>query len=262
MKKYIDKIKQFIINNKGISIIGILALVFLIFTFTYLFNSRNISSIEEKELKNSSREFVNYIEDITLSKSKDIDKYILYALDYSYNVKGKDSLTVSEIYEFYKENFTLKISEDSIKNIGITPMLVERNITYDTTSESYKLNNIENASVIAETPITYYKIESISKINRKKYSITYRKYTIKNPYDILNYYIEKNTNAEGKENDGIYTYDLKDLNPIRNYLSGTGKIGSLKNSIDEDVSKFGKKGNKLKITYVMKDDKLLIDKIK
>ena len=87
-------------------------------------------------------------------------------------------------------------------------------------------------------------------------------YTITNPYDAYNYYMNKNQQNEGKEVDGQMVYDSKDLIPLRNYLSGSGSINSFKNSIDSDVSKFAKKGKKVKITYVNKDSKLLISKIR
>ena len=263
MKKLLEKIKEVLKRNTGISVIVALSLIFVIFTFAYLFNSRNVSSIEEKEIKNSSSELMYYIDDITLSNSKEIDKYILFALDYTYNTSGKSSMTISELDEFFKEHFTKKISEDSIKNIGITPLLLERNVTYEVTEEAYKLNDtMKDNATIAETPVTYYKLEKITKINKKKYKATYREYTIENPYNMLNYYLEKNSKVEGVEKDGQYVYDLKDITPIRNYLSGSSKIGSFKKSIDEDVAKYSKKGKKLKVTYIVKNDKILIDKIK
>ena len=121
---------------------------------------------------------------------------------------------------------------------------------------------MKDNATIAETPVTYYKLEKITKINKKKYKATYREYTIENPYNMLNYYLEKNSKVEGVEKDGQYVYDLKDITPIRNYLSGSSKIGSFKKSIDEDVAKYSKKGKKLKVTYIVKNDKILIDKIK
>ena len=264
LKNLAEKIKKLATKNVGITILVVLVLIFAIFIFAYLFNGRNVSSIEEKEIKNNSSELMYYIDDITLSKSKEIDKYILFALDYSYNTSGKDSMTVSELYDFFKNHFTKKIDEEKIKNIGITPMLLEKNVTFEVNTNSYKLNNLKkDNAAIAETKITYYKLENIVKINKRKYRATYRTYTIENPYEMLNYYLDKNAKTEGVEKDGEYTYDLKDITPIRNYLSGSGKIGSFKKAIDDsDIGKFAKKGKKLKVTYVIKDDKVLIDKIK
>ncbi len=176
---------------------------------------------------------------------------------------SKKELTVNEIYEFIKKHFTIKVTEEDIKNIGITELLVENNVTYDFNKESYKLNSVKtNNALIAETPIKYYKLESISKVNRKKYKATYRIYTITNPFDMLNYYMDKNNKTEGVLEGDSYVYDLKDLEPIKNYLSGSGSILDLKKCIDDDIAKYSKKGSTIKITYVIEDDNVLIDKIK
>ena len=260
-----NKLKEIQNKNVGIVILGILILIFLVFTAIYLFGARNISKIEEKELRDNSKDLVNYLEDITLSKSKDIDKYIIFALDYSYDVNSKNSLTVSEIYQFISEKFTIKTSEEDIKNIGITEAMLEKNIVYDPQTDSYILSVLgNNAQKIAETPITYYKLEKISKLNKKKYVVTYRTYTVENPYDILNYYLEKNNESIGSNGeDGNITYDIVDITPIRNYLMGNSKLGTLKGAInDKDISKFAKKGKKVKVTYIVKDNNILIDKIK
>lgn len=263
LKKIFDKILKYCKNNQGVSVLIVLASIILIFTFAYLFNARNISSIEEDFIVSSSKGLVNYLEDIVQNKSKKVDKYILFSLDYSYNVNNKKQMTVDEIYDFLTGHFTMKVSKDEIKNIGITPLLAGKNITYDVTTDSYKYNPVRvDNTTIAETPITYYKLESISKISKTKYVATYTTYTITNPYDAYNYYMNKNQQNEGKEVDGQMVYDSKDLIPLRNYLSGSGSINSFKNSIDSDVSKFAKKGKKVKITYVNKDSKLLISKIR
>ncbi len=269
MKKILNDLKNKVLDlkekNMGIVILGVLVLIFLVFTAIYLFGARNISKIEEKQLKDNSKELVNYLEDITLTKGKNIDRYIIFALDYSYNVNSKNSLTVSEIYEFISEKFTLKTSEEEIKNIGITEAMLARNIVYDPQSNSYVLSLIgTNAQKLSETPITYYKLEKISKLNKKKYVVSYRTYTIKNPYDILNYYLDKNNKTEGiSDENGNMTYDLVDITPFRNYLIGSSKLGALKNAINEkDLSKFAKKGKKVKVTYIVKDNNILIDKIK
>ena len=265
--KNIKKIfnKEYLEKNLGVVMLGILILIFLVFTLIYFIGTRRVSSIEEKLLKEKSKNLVNYIDDITLSKSDKVDKYIIFALDYSYNVNSKNELTYKEIYDFLKENFTKKFTEEEIKNCGVTSEMLERNITQNNLKESYTMNIVKNdAETISKTKIVYYKLEKIRKINKNKYRMYYRQYTIENPYDMLNFYLEKNMNAEGKEDElGEYKYDLYDITPIRNYLMGNGKIADVKNNIiDSDISKYAKKGKKIKITYTISDDKLLINKIK
>lgn len=255
LKKIIDKILDYCKKNQGVSVLIVLAFIILVFTFAYLFNARNISSIEENFIVDNSKNLVNYLEDITQNKkSKKIDRYILFALDYSYNVNAKNEMTVDELYDFFTSHFTMKVSKDEIKNIGITPLLAGKNITYNVTTDAYKLNSIKvDANAISKIPVIYYKLSGISKVSKSKYVATYITYTINNPYDVLNYYMNRNQKDDG---------EAKDLIPIRNYLMGTGSINSFKNAIDSDVSKFAKKGKKVKITYVNKDGKLLISKIR
>ena len=264
MKDFIKKIINFMKHNVGVSIIVILVFIFLIFTLCYLLFANNISVIEENKIKNGTSDLVNYFDDLVDTKSNKIDKYILFTLDYYDGMYSKKELTVTEIYEFIKKHFTIKISEDDIKNIGITELLVENNVVYDFNKNSYKLNSVKvNTSSLAQTSIKYYKLEKISKVNKKKYKATYRIYTITNPFDMLNYYMDKNNKTEGVLEGDSYVYDLKDLEPIKNYLSGSGSLLDLKRCIeDEDISNYAKKGGTIKITYVIEDDNVLIDKIK
>lgn len=268
-KNIFSSIKKFISKqeNTGIMILGVLILIFLVFTAVYLIGTRNISSIEEKTLREKSDDLMLYIEDITLSESQDIDKYIIYALNYSYNKNNKNDLSCEDINNFIKENFTIETDVEKIRNMGVSPLMLEQNITYEPSTDSYKMNITQkNPQTIKDTPIIYYKLEKISKKNKKKYVVTYKKYIIEDPYQMLNYYMEENNNAEGKpDENGNMTYDLTDTTPIVNYLTGTGKLANVKNLIKEDnISSYAiedKKGE-IKVTYIVKDDQLLIDKYK
>lgn len=256
---FIKKIKAMESRSIGIVILGILVLIFLVFTSIYLLGTRNVSNIEKQEIQANSKDLINYIEDITNTESKDIDRYIIFALDYSYNINSINTLTIDQIYEFLHDKFTLKIKKDDLEHIGVTPVMLNYDIIYDSTKKAYTMNVIKkNANVIMETPIIYYKLDKISKINKRKYVAVYRQYTIENPYDILNYYLEKNMTYDSDKQDKIV-----DVTPIRNYLMGNAKVSSVKNIInDQDISKYGKKGKKIKVTYIYKDNNIIIDKIK
>lgn len=268
-KNMFSSIKKFISKqeNAGIMILGVLILIFLVFAAIYLIGTKNISSIEEKALREKSNDLMLYIEDITLSESNDIDKYIIYALDYSYNKSNKNDLSCEEITNFIKENFTIDTDIEKIRNMGVSPLMLEKNITYEPATDSYKMNIIKKSpQTIKDEPIFYYKLEKISKKNKKKYVITYKKYIIENPENMLNYYMEVNNNTEGVPDDnGNMRYDLIDTTPIVNYLLGSGKTADIKNLIKEEyLSSFAKEDKKgeIKVTYIIKDDKLLIDKYK
>lgn len=268
-KNIFSSIKKFISKqeNTGIMILGVLILIFLVFTAVYLIGTRNISSIEEKALREKSDDLMLYIEDITLSESQDIDKYIIYALNYSYNKNNKNDLSCEEINNFIKENFTIETNVEKIRNMGVSPLMLEKNITYEPSTDSYKMNITQkNPQTIKDIPIIYYKLEKISKKNKKKYVVTYKKYIIEDPYQMLNYYMEANNNTEGKEDEnGNMTYDLTDTTPIVNYLTGTGKLSNIKSLIkNNNISSYAKEDKKgeIKVTYIVKDNQLLIDKYK
>ncbi len=260
--------KEYLKNNIGVVVISGIVFIILVGIIVYLLIARSVSKIEENKIKQKSEELVNYIEDISLSKSKEIDKYIIFALDYSYNVNSKDKMTCNEISSFLSENFSKKISTEDIKNIGVTPNMLERNITYNNTDDSYKLNNPnKDAKTIAETEIVYYKLEKIRKFNKKKYVVTYRKYIIEDPYKMLNYYLESNLdNPDNDKKKKEKDKEIIDPTIIRNYLMGSGKISDIKHFIkdhESDLKKYAKKKGTLKITYLAKDnDSLVIDKIK
>lgn len=263
MKEFIKKIKAYVSNKENINVVilGILVLIFLIITIVYLIGTKNISSIERKELVTKSTSLSKYIEVIADSESKEIDKYIVYALEYSYNVNSKNKLTTDEIYNFLKENFDIGITKEKIKDIGISPLMVEKNIVYDEEKDVYTMNIVKvNPQQLAETPVVYYKLDKISKSNRKKYVLTYTKYIIEDPYKMLNYYLEENSSSESNE-DG--KYELFDITILRGYLSGNGKLANIKDMVrDADIQHYAKKDGKLKVTYIVDDGTLKIAKIK
>lgn len=252
-----NKIKELFMKNVGVSILVILVLIFIVFTLVYIFFGNNISVIEENKIKEDTKVIANYLDDIVSNKTNSKDKYILFALDYSNSEYHKNEMTVEEIVNFIQEHFTIKLKEEDLINTGITPLLVDRHIVYDVDKKSFKMND---ASV---NIIKYYKIENVKKINRKKYRATYREYTISDVVEMLNYYLKKNSETEGvADENGNYTYNLKDIEPIRNYILGSGNILDVKKNIDDDVENYSKKGGTIKVTYVVEDDKVLIDSVK
>ena len=260
LKKFMFHItdKEYLKENIRIVILGILALIFLVTIIVYLIISKNISKIEEEKINKETREYANYIEDIVDIKSKDLDKYIIYTLDYYYNVKGTNELTSAEIADFLNNNLHKKVKEEEILNFGVNPTMVERNITFDASTNKYKLNDAKiDRQSIAKKEVIYYRQKKIRKINKNKYVITYEKYIIKDPYAALDYYLERNRKDEGKEQkDGSMQYDIVDISEMKEYLI-TGKVSYLKhffNQNDKEMKKFEKKSGKIKITYVVNDN--------
>lgn len=259
--------KEYLKENIKIVILGILSIIFLVAITIYIVLSVNISKIEEEKLINDTVNYSNYIEDITDSKSKEIDKYIIYALDYSKNVNNSNEMSPEAISHFLEVNLNKKIKAEDIENYGVNPNMLERNITFDTSKKSYVLNdkNLDRQS-IGKNQVTYYKRVKIRKINRKKYTIKYEKYIIDDPYKVLDYFLEKNRSDKGVEGkDGVMTYDIVDTTGIKNYLM-TGEISNIKsflNQNNKDIKKFAKKSGTIKIVYVISDsNEVQIYKIK
>ena len=239
-------------KRKNIIYFGAVLAVIIVILVIYIITSKNISSIERNALMKQSNDVISYLDYLDVDDVKTED-YILFALNYSNDTNSKSILTSTALSELVGSKFNTNLSADDIKNNGITEKLLDQKIVYNTGDDSYELSLAKkSAGIIAKTQVNYYKVKSVKKINKKKYNIVYQKYIIENPYDVLNYYISYNA-----ENNDFY-----DITPLRNYLAGSDNIATFKKAIkDEDIDKFAKKDKKIKVTYVVKDDSLLIDKI-
>lgn len=244
----LEKIKK--INNKKIifDIVILLVLVILIFVFF----RNNITSLEKIKLEEKSSEISDYFEEIVDNEGK--DKYLNFAIEYLYNSKDKEEFTINEILEVINSNFDLSYTDKDILDIGMTNNMLNRNIVYDTALNGYKYSNDITISDIANKKVSYFKIKKINKVNEKKFKIIYDRYVIENPYEVLNYY--NNYNIEHPE-------EKIDTTVIVEYLKGTEKIGKFKEKVrNEDKTNFGKKDGKIEVTYIIKNNKLLVEKIK
>lgn len=239
------------LKTEALAILIVLAITVPVL-IVYLYSTKNISSIERKALMNKSDEVINYIDYLDVDKLTN-DNYILFTLKYSYYHDNKGIISSNDISEKINSRFNANVTAEQVKNNGISQLLVDENVTYSTTNDTYELNMVKvSASKIAETPVSYYKVKKVSKINKKKYEIVYQKYIIDNPYNVLNYYIDQNAQTD----------NFVDINPYRNYLVGSDSVYRFRESIiPEDIEKYGKADKKIKITYVVKDDNILIDKV-
>lgn len=250
--------KEYLKENIRAVILVIMGFIFLLTIIIYLVLSRNISKIEEEKINKETRPYANYIEDIADTKSKELDKYIIYSLDYYKNVYNMSELSSKEIKEFLNTKLNKKVKEDEIVSYGVNPTMVDRNIVFDVSTNKYRINEITvDRQAIAKKEITYYKQVKLTKVNKNKYKIKYEKYTIDDPYKVLDYFLETNRTNEGEQQkDGSMKYDLVDITELKEYLT-TGDISHLKtflNKNDKDIKKFAKKRGKIKITYVIGDN--------
>ena len=260
-------------NKKKILIIcGIILSILIIGLIVFLcVRPKKVSNLEEMKLRESSSEIVSYIYNVTNDEYEEVEKYILYSLDYYKYNKGVNSVEIDEVVNLIKDVFNIEYSEEDILAIGMTPEMVSRNITFDFQRKTFNIIDVAiNKSVIAETPLTFYKVDKIRK-KGDKYFVNYIEYTIENPYEILNYYnnlteeFRKYSSVEGEDGEMINVdapVDAYDTTGILEYLNGEKSRKVLYDYInDELLVKIGNVSDKVKVTYIVVNDKLIIDKV-
>lgn len=263
-----------LMQNRKFILIGLIVILVIVGTIaiTTSFSKKEdkISSVEELKLKETSNKVISNIEEIENSESTEIDRYINYCLEKAYNEEGKTSLTEAEIKNIISTYFTLEVSEEQIESIGITPYMLTKNITYDFSTKTYTMNVVKlSYSDIASKEIIKYELNKVEK-EGVKYIITYKKYLVKNPYEILNYYNDLNNKQNSpvidEETGEIIEKNTEkeyyDTSEIMAYLKGEAKTSTIKKYITpENISEVGEEVGTIKITYVFRNDQILIDNI-
>ena len=246
-----DKVIDFFVDKKKRNIlIGILGIIVLLII---LIGCSRVTPLEEKTIKEVSKRVMPYIDRVENSKEEKFNKYVYYALEYAYNEYDKTELTVKEIKKIIENTFNYDINDKKIKSISLTKEMMENNIIYDFVTGKFLIDKTQiTQSEIANKKLTFYEIDSIKKISSEHFKVTYDKYVVTNPYEILNYYSDLNNKKSTKKK--------YDITPIYNYLVAKGKEKDVKNYvIGGNFEKFAKKKGKLKVDYVVKNDKLVID---
>ena len=241
----VQKLKD---NKKSIMIVAgaLLACVIAIVVGLSLERAGKISELEKIKLTEVSDDVTAYLEYI--EDAGNIDDYIIYALEYNYNVNDSTELSTKDMVKLLSEIFTKKITEEDIAKVGITPKMVDKNITV--AEDVYKLNVLDvSYAEIASREVAKYNVKEIVKTGTDKYTVKYDKYVVENPYEVLNYYNDKGETEKAEE--------------ITKYLKGEAKVTTIKKYITEkNQSKVGKKDKTVTVKYVVKDKKVLIDNIK
>lgn len=247
-----SKIKQ-ILNNKKIVILCAIILVALLIVLGIIINNKRLTKLEKIKLEEASEKVSDYLEEILLNPD-DEGKYISFAIEYLYNEQNKEEFEVEEILSVINDTFDVNYTEEDIFSIGISLQMLEKGIVFDSTSNLFKYKSNKTQVDIANTTIVKYQVKKIKKINKSKFEVTYDKYVVENPYEVLNYY--NNYNISRTEDEEKY-----DTSNIVKYLKGEKKIKVIKDVINEDnIEKVGKIDGSIKITYVIKDNKLKIKK--
>lgn len=247
MQIMLDKIKK--LDKRLLLIIPVIVVIILII-IGIISLSNKLTSIEKIYINNVSDSVIPYINEV-IDHSTEDGNYVSFAVDYLYNVKGKDSFTADEILDVINNSFNVNYTRDDAARIGLTSYLMNKGVNYDSTSGQYTYKYSRTRADLAETPIVTYKIKKIKKSSDTKFVVTYDKYVVTNPYTLLNYYIDKDSD------------DSEAVKEISQYLKGDTTAKTITKYIDKDnIDKVGKKEKDLKIEFIVKDNKLLVDKIK
>lgn len=231
-------------NRKKIIVVASIC-IFVILLFIILIPKNKLTNLEKVKINDINNEVINYIDEIY--EYDDSGKYISFAIEYLYNENNKKEYSEEEIINTIKRFFNRNYTLEDIRNIGITDRMANKGISY--TIDKYLYDNKLTKQEIANKVLYKYSINKIKKINSKKFIVKYDRYAVNNPYELLNYYDKKNIDSKDK-------YDTAN---IIKYLNGEGKVKYIKDSINKDNTKIN--GN-IEITYIVKDNKLLIDSIK
>ena len=215
-----------------------------------------LSELERISLEERSAKVVNYLEEIDKLDEFDkdneqnplvgeypLDRYITYALEYSYNENDKSELSVKEIKKILSNTFDFEFNEEAINNVGVTPLLLDKNVNHDPSTKTYSIKKDFDKRQIAAIPVSKYIVkDSYANKDKSVYTIIYDKYAVKSPYDIL-------PHIDGS--------DTKD------YLEGKGKIAAFKDAITaENAKEITNPEKETTVEYVLKEGKLLIKAIR
>lgn len=239
-----ERKKLIILLGLGVLVVALIVLAIILMVN----NSHKLTELEKIKITEKSDEVSNYFEYV--EGKKEIDKYIIFALEYSYNELNAKTVKLDKVKEIIDENFTIGLTTEEIEDFGISPDMVDKNIIYDFNNKEFTINvNKLSYGEIAKLPVIKYNPIKYRK-SKNTYKVTYTKYVVENPYEILNYY-----------ND---LQDEKiDTTEITNYLKGKEKISTIRKYINEkNIDKVGKKENNIVVTYVVKEDKIIIKDIK
>ena len=270
-----ENIIKFIKKNKIAVILAILVIVggILLIVFKGKKKEENfsLSSVEQLKLREISNDIIPYLEEVEDNDSMEIDRYIMFALEYAYDKESKDTLSLTEMKDLINSKFNVNVNEEQLETIGITPLMLDKSITFDMLKKSYHINKFKLSNQdIAALKIVAYIEQDMKKISNTEFSITYKKAVVTNPYEILNYYTDlnnKNSAPQINEENGEIIEKTEepviyDTTEINKYLRGEAKVSTIKKYINnDDISKVGEDAGTIEVIYIVDGDHILINKI-
>ena len=212
------------------------------------FVNRRLSGLEKIKIDEFNSEISDYLDEVVDTDDK--GKYISFAVKYLSDKNNKNSFSDDEVLKTINKYFNVNYKIKDLEKIGITNKMAEEGITHDI--NEYNYNNVMTKKDISNKKIIKYSQNSVGKSFTNNFVATFDKLVVDNPYDVLNYYSSLNQNTDA-------IIDTKDLNK---YLNGEGTIKDIKKYIISDtIKEYGKEDGEIKITYIIKDNKLLIDNL-
>ena len=245
-----SKIKG-ILNNKIVLASIISVVVIIIIVIGLWMNSKRLTNLEKIKIEETCNKISNYLDEVYMFDD-DARKYIDFAAEYLYNQENKEEFSLNDVLNIINDTFDIDYSEEDFAKVGISSRMLDKNIIYDNTSNSFKYKQNKTKADIANTLIVKYELKKMKKINKKKFEVTLDKYVVENPYEVLNYFNDYNM----KQEDSSKRFNTDD---IVKYLKGKENVKVIKDLINKDnIEKFGKIDGSIKITFVIKDNKLKI----
>ena len=246
-------------NTRKIIIAAVLAIL-AIFIIATVFRKpeRQLTVLERNAIKEFSDKAMAHMEEIDFDTSNvdqdnksnpiingyPLDRYIAYALEYSYEYKDKSELSVKDVKKTIASIFDVKLDEKQINNVGVSPYLLDKHIDHEPVAQKYSIRKDFDKRQIADIKITKYILGEM-KVNEDStlYTVTYNKYTAKSPYDVLPHSTGSNAG-------------------VNDYLNGKGKISSVKALITpENAESITGVEKQTTVEYIIKDDQLRIKSI-
>lgn len=253
-------------NTRKTGVIIIIAsLVAIIIAGASMFMSLNsLSSLEATKLLEVSNDISPTLEEIE-DCDRGADCYTMYAIEYLYAKDGQTDFKLDDIKNVLSARFAKEFKDEELITLGGSMYATDRGITTGAGDVLYHLDRSKvTQAYIASKPIVKY-VEKESKKQFNKYIVIYDKLVVKDPYKVLNYYVDT---AVTPSNLGVISEKIKaektdyDTSGIYAYLTGGGKVGPVKEAINEkNIDEIGERAGEVKVTYVVHGDKLLVENI-
>ena len=253
-------------NTRKTGVIIIIAsLVAIIIAGASMFMSLNsLSSLEAAKLLEVSEDISPTLEEIE-DCDRGADCYTMYAIEYLYAKDGQTDFKLDDIKNVLSARFAKEFKDEELITLGGSMYATDRGITTGAGEALYHLDRSKvTQAYIASKPIVKY-VEKESKKQFNKYIVIYDKLVVKDPYKVLNYYVDT---AVTPSNLGVISEKIQaektdyDTSGIYAYLTGGGKVGPVKEAINEkNIDEIGERAGEIKVTFVVHGDKLLVENI-